>query len=147
MKKILSKLGSLFGPSKVLEDPEDVIGSLSASNRIIYGSFETFRFFMESSFGGEIGLVEEIRIRSDKLNGSEEGTPETRVLLLEVKNLKMMVRLLRFWKVWEPKIVALDRAYQGGDEINGSTEILLRWMKVRGRALRSLARILNVIDI
>lgn len=91
--------------------------------------------------------MEEILIRSDKLNGSEEGTPETRVLLLEVKNLKMMVRLLRFWKVWEPKIVALDRAYQGGDEINGSTEILLRWMKVRGRALRSLARILNVIDI
>jgi hypothetical protein len=147
MKTILSKLGSLFGPSRVLLNPEDEVNSFTVSNRILYGSFETFRLHCESSFGGLTGLIEEIRIRGDRLNGMEEGLPETRVLLGEQKNLKMMVRLLRFWALWKPRLHTLDKAFQGGDEESGQTQIILKWMRVRGRALRSLAKILNVIEV
>jgi hypothetical protein len=147
MKNILSKIGSLFGPSRALLDPEEFVNSFTVSNRIIYGSFETFRLHCDSSFGGMAGLIEEIRIRGDRLNGMEEGLPETRVLLGEQKNLKLMVRLLRFWALWKPRLHTLDKAFQRGDETSGQTQIILKWMRVRGRALRSLAKILNVIEV
>jgi hypothetical protein len=51
--------------------------------------------------------------------------------------------------------IGVKRVYKMNDCIwrtgdageSGQTQIILKWMRVRGRALRSLAKILNVIEV
>ncbi len=151
LNKIWSGAKGLFHREDL--PPEDnsadnLVSSLSSSNRIVWGSFETFHYTMESSFGGAAGLTEEIRIRKDRLASEIEGSDIARVLSLEIKTLATMLRLLRWWKIWKPRIPALNKLFLEGDEtVPGGSEKILKWMRTRGKALRALSRVLNPSDV